>query len=478
MDSISSEVDLKATPTFEIYLHGVIHSWLETLTILGFTLIPLFFLLDFVSIPREYAGLLPRFGVYRLAVTVFVLGQYWVVRRSKPGPRSHWHGYLFTFVVGGMISKMTVDLGGFDAGYYAGLMLLLVAVNMLLPWKTRHCGINGVITISLYVFLNLIESKPFRTENLIGNLYFLVSMLVIATSITHVKNKLIKREYSLRAELVSSHAELAQSERVLKEARDALWSEMEVAKRIQTALLPHGEVFPGFDIAATMLPAKEVGGDYYDLIRTPRGSWITIGDVSGHGVEAGLIMMMAQTSIRSVISNTPNLTPAAVLIQVNAVMKENISMLGVDHYMTASAILLDNDQMVVAGMHQDIMIYRAKMHRTERIATAGAWIGVCDDIQEYTTNNVVPIDQNDVILLFTDGITEAADRNGEMFGDDRLEQVLKQYGDLPVDQIVRKIIDSVRDFQDAMNDDMTLVIARRVGQDRVNSPSRPSMPRS
>jgi serine phosphatase RsbU (regulator of sigma subunit) len=234
-------------------------------------------------------------------------------------------------------------------------------------------------------------------------------------------------------------------------------------------------VFPGFDIAATMLPAKEVGGDYYDLIRTPRGSWITIGDVSGHGVEAGLIMMMAQTSIRSVISNTPNLTPAAVLIQVNAVMKDNISMLGVDHYMTASAILLDNDQMVVAGMHQDIMIYRAKMRRTERIATAGAWIGVCEDIQEYTTNNVVPIYQNDVILLFTDGITEAADRNGEMFGDDRLEQVLKQYGELPVDQIVRKIIDSVRDFQDSMNDDMTLVIARRVGLDRSNSPSAPAL---
>jgi serine phosphatase RsbU (regulator of sigma subunit) len=473
MDSSQSELDLQATPTFEIYLQGVIHSWLETVTILGSILVPLFFLLDFVIIPEEYASLLPRFGLYRLAVTLFAVGQYWVVRRTKPSAYSYIHGYVFTLVVGGMISQMTTDLGGFDAGYYAGLMLVLVAVNMLLPWKTHHGAINGALAIAIYILLNLIEPRPFKTESLISNLYFLGSIVVIATSITYVKNKLIKQEFSLRAELVSSHAELAQSERVLKEARDALWSEMEVAKRIQTALLPHGEVFPGFDIAATMLPAKEVGGDYYDLIRTKRGSWITIGDVSGHGVEAGLIMMMAQTSIRSVISNTPNLTPAAVLVQVNTVMKENISMLGVDHYMTASAILLENDQMIVAGMHQDIMIYRAKMRRTERIATAGAWIGVCEDIQEYTTDNVVPLYQNDVILLFTDGITEAADRNGEMFGDDRLEQVLKQYGELPVDQIVRKIINSVQEFQATMDDDMTLVIARRVGTDRVSSASLP-----
>ena len=70
------------------------------------------------------------------------------------------------------------------------------------------------------------------------------------------------------------------------------------------------------------------------------------------------------------------------------------------------------------------------------------------------------------VSLFTD----AADRNGDIFGDDRLEQVLKQYGELPVDPIVRKIMDSVRDFQDSMNDDMTLVITRRVGLDRIHSP--------
>lgn len=141
-------------------------------------------------------------------------------------------------------------------------------------------------------------------------------------------------------------------------------------------------------------------------------------------------------------------------------------MLGVGHYMTISALQLGNDEMVFAGMHQDILIYRTKLQKTERLEMHGAWIGVCDDIQEYTSNTTVPLEKDDIILLFTDGITEAADENGEMFGGERLEELLQEYGDLPVNQIVDKIIACVKEFQNTTADDMTLVVARKVGVDR------------
>ena len=81
---------------------------------------------------------------------------------------------------------------------------------------------------------------------------------------------------------------------------------MEVAKRIQTSLLPQNRRVGGYDVAARMQPAAEVGGDYYDIIQAGEDrNWIAIGDVSGHGVESGLVMMMTQTSILSLVQREP-----------------------------------------------------------------------------------------------------------------------------------------------------------------------------
>jgi phosphoserine phosphatase RsbU/P len=309
--------------------------------------------------------------------------------------------------------------------------------------------------------MNLMTERPGRVEILVSNLFFLGGTVVIALSITHVKHKLARQEFFLRSQLAASNEELGRSERALTKARDALWSEMEVAKRIQTSLLPQGEVLAGFDVAATMLPAEEVGGDYYDFIPTTTGGWIMIGDVSGHGVESGLIMMMAQMSVQSVVHGAPDVTPAELLARINPVIKKNISRLGTARYMTASAILLRAGQMTISGMHQDVMIYRARTATTERVKTEGVWIGVLEDSAPYLSDVTVDLEEEDIIMLFTDGITEATNEEGEMFGEERLEALLRQYAELPVERIVDTILRAVATFQSTMHDDMTLVVARR-----------------
>ncbi len=132
-----------------------------------------------------------------------------------------------------------------------------------------------------------------------------------------------------------------------------------------------------------------------------------MGDVSGHGVDSGLIMMMAQTSIVSLVNNSADCKPSTVLESVNSVLRENISRLGSDHYMTMMALHFKDGEITFAGKHQDLIIYRSALNKTEVIPSTGTWLGIADNIGKYLTDRSVKIQENDVILLFTDGITEA-----------------------------------------------------------------------
>ncbi len=430
---------------FDDYLNSTIHDVLKTLTILAMILVPFFFILDFYTMPKE---LLQEFGLYRLICTLIIIVQYIFVRQSEPTRLSFVHGYFFSVIVAGMISLMTVELGGFNSSYYAGLNLVIFGINLFLPWKALHAAANSIIVVAMYILLNITISQDYVQSTLINNLFFLFSTAIISVSISHVKYRLVTKEFFLLVEL--------------KKARDALWTEMELAKRIQTALLPHEGRIKGFDVAAKMIPATEVGGDYYDIIETSNGdTWITIGDVSGHGVDSGLIMMMAQTSIISMVNDCSECKPSEVLASVNRVLRENIERLGSDHYMTILAIRFDESQMILAGKHQDIIIYRSALNKTEVVSTQGTWLGISDDIEKYLKDKKVNLDDGDIVLFFTDGITEATDKNGEMYGLERLEQAVNQYADLPAGKLVDRIIAGVSFFQDEQSDDITLLVAKK-----------------
>ena len=212
-----------------------------------------------------------------------------------------------------------------------------------------------------------------------------------------------------------------------------------------------------------MIPAKEVGGDYYDVIENGNGyKWITIGDVSGHGVDSGLIMMMAQTSILTAINNDAECKPSQVLNLVNKVIRENISRLVSNHFMTMMAIRFKDSKMLIAGKHQDIVIYRAALNKTETITNKGTWLGVVDDLQDYVQDVEIPLEDGDLVMLFSDGITESENRSGEMYGQKRLESAFNQYADLPVGKIVDKIIQKVKSFQEKQQDDMTLLVLKKL----------------
>jgi serine phosphatase RsbU (regulator of sigma subunit) len=223
----------------------------------------------------------------------------------------------------------------------------------------------------------------------------------------------------------------------------------------------------GYQIAATMVPADEVGGDYYDVIESPHGeTWLCIGDVSGHGVESGLIMMMTQTSIFTAVNRASGQSPSAVLSSANQVLKQNISRLGVERYVTCMASELRSDSIRFAGKHQDVLVYRARTGTIELLSTDGVWLGVVDDIGGMLGDDSRPVEEGDVLLWFTDGVTEAMNEKRELFGEERLRATLARTARtarLDVNQIVQAVIADVNGFMKTQRDDVTVVVAKRVG---------------
>ncbi|HRE89951.1 MAG TPA: SpoIIE family protein phosphatase [Myxococcota bacterium] len=208
-----------------------------------------------------------------------------------------------------------------------------------------------------------------------------------------------------------------------------LWSEMDLARKVQTVLLPDDADFAGYDIAALMLPAANVGGDYYDYFRLGDAQWLLVGDVSGHGVSSGLIMMMAQTAVRAT-THTLNqrgveVAPSEVLALVNAAIRSNLGKIGHDQYMTVTALRLEKTCVRYAGLHQDILVFRRATGQVERIETDGVWVGLLDDITPFLRDAELTLNPGDVMLLHTDGLTEAR-HEGRMLGLETLERAFSE----------------------------------------------------
>ncbi|MEW6526587.1 MAG: methyl-accepting chemotaxis protein [Spirochaetota bacterium] len=193
---------------FTVYLNELIHSWLKTLILLGSILVPGFLILDYVITPHE---LFPRFVVYRFISTALLVIQYVVLRISKPGRFSFIHGYIATLNTGFVIARMTVDLGGFSSGYYAGLNLVIIGVNLLTPWQFVHSLANGLAVLGMYVGMNVFLANTIDYISMINNLFFMIGTVVIVTSFSYLRYSQLKREFNLRAQLTNAQVDEIQA---------------------------------------------------------------------------------------------------------------------------------------------------------------------------------------------------------------------------------------------------------------------------
>jgi phosphoserine phosphatase RsbU/P len=276
--------------------------------------------------------------------------------------------------------------------------------------------------------------------------------------------------YELLRELVSAALHGAQlMRRVAQEAaareqaeKQRLESELAIATRIQTSILPRDLAVCGLEIAATMLPATEVGGDYYDVLPTSDGCWIGVGDVAGHGLRSGLVMMMLQSIVAALVRQSPDAAPRDVLRVLNAVLHDNVrTRLQQDEHATLSLLRYHTDgRLTFAGAHEDLLVYRAASGGVEAVPTLGTWVGATRDIDDVTQDSELCLEDGDVLLLYTDGVLEARSEAGEYFGSERLARELGRAALLPVTELRDSLRAAVLGFMDEQQDDLALLVAR------------------
>ncbi len=254
----------------------------------------------------------------------------------------------------------------------------------------------------------------------------------------------------------------------LKQENLRMGTELDVARRLQQMVLPMPHELtqiPGLEIVGYMQPAEEVGGDYYDVLSCQAGRvCIGIGDVTGHGLESGILMLMTQTAIRTLVDRGET-DPVIFLNTINRVLYHNIQRMGIDHSLTLAMVNYQDGQLRLIGQHEEALVVRHD-GRIERMDTIdlGFPLGMVDDIREWIAEATMTLASGDGVVLYTDGITEAQNAAGDMYGLERLCAVITaHWRDASAEAIKEAIVEDVRAFVGGalVYDDVTLVVLKQ-----------------
>ena len=290
-------------------------------------------------------------------------------------------------------------------------------------------------TIGVLQAINIKED--FLNEEMLGLFQTLANQAATALENVHVKQQ------QLAAELVNK--------------------ELEVATEIQARFFPQQTPnLKGYEVAGCSIPAKDVGGDYYDFIPNPEPCQhgFVVADVTGKGVPASLLMATMRATLRANIQNNPNDIVQA-LRQVNGDIYRDSP---VDKFITSIYCNLDyesHELSYVNSGHNPPYIVRANDNRIEELDQGGVMLGIMEEID--LPKATLSIDKGDILMLFSDGVTEATNPSGELFSEERFEQWLLDHNQLSAEEMKDALLKTLRDYADGspQSDDITFIIVKR-----------------
>ncbi|MEN9309220.1 MAG: hypothetical protein RL173_3152 [Fibrobacterota bacterium] len=238
--------------------------------------------------------------------------------------------------------------------------------------------------------------------------------------------------------------------------------EFEIASRIQRSLLPRSmPKMPGLMVGARVLPAREVGGDYYDLIPLADDKLLAvIGDVSGKGLPAGMIMLIVRTTLHLLVDHDPATTPSRL---IRALEERLVPQLDPFTFMTFLALKWSSHDRLLtwsgAG-HEHILWYSSLDQKIHRIRTGGLALGLQRERFLPREEKRLFLSAGDSILLYTDGVTDCRGPDGQAYGLDRLEKSFDRFKDLPSEELCEALLSDLDNFRKTTppTDDRTLVV--------------------
>ncbi len=236
--------------------------------------------------------------------------------------------------------------------------------------------------------------------------------------------------------------------------------ELQIAKTIQLSLLPSAfPEIPDIDIAGICVPARQVGGDYFDILPSEKSLDIVVADVSGHNIGASLIMAATRTLIQS--SRDREKSPSELMHKLNNFFYDDLTQTELFISMFYLSIDLSNKHIRYANAgHNKPLHYQAKNQAIEELDAEGLILGVKRDISFNEEKTIFA--PGDILLLYTDGITEAERSDGDFFGEERLRDILVAMKDRKAQEIIDDLLEQVRIFtgNHNFNDDVSIVIIK------------------
>lgn len=246
-------------------------------------------------------------------------------------------------------------------------------------------------------------------------------------------------------------------------AHRRITKELDIAHQIQQNLLPQSAPnVEELDIIAKTKPAEEIGGDSFDFMDKENNLFFYIGDVTGHGVPAGLVMIMVDTLLDTFIDKEMN--SKDVLTNTNKYLQPKISS---TMFMTMVMFRWDKKEkkMYYTGAgHEHIVIYRQSTHKCESYPAGGIALGMVPDNSNMLVEKEIHFETGDALILYTDGITEGENASGELYGLERLKKAAEKFGNLPNSDLIFEGIS--KDFSafiegHIQDDDMSIMVIRR-----------------
>jgi serine phosphatase RsbU (regulator of sigma subunit) len=371
--------------------------------------------------------------------------------------RLRWKPFAAALVLANLLAVL-FDRAGLRFVYVALPVSLAVAAPLLFTnlratitrWRSLTVSGKALLVSGFLFCLHNLDYAFLRDRPEAAGLGFtLATLIIFALSITAPASVL---------ELVAQ-----------REARASV--EVESARRIQTRLLPNDTTLCDLEFVCHMRPASVVGGDYFDIHRAGDRIWFFVGDVTGHGLGAGLVTLMAQSIVQSILATRPNVTPRELNWIANRVLGENLMRLQEQRHMTmVSVCKVSANRFEISGSHDNIYVYRAHSREVEIVPLAHFPLGL-GFLPELAPQDVHQFDltlaSGDVLFVGTDGITEAArggDETKELFGESGLVSFLEAQGRRPLADLKTDLIAALEHFTAGVyHDDVAFMALRSTG---------------
>jgi serine phosphatase RsbU (regulator of sigma subunit) len=356
-------------------------------------------------------------------------------------------------------------------------MLLALVLLFLLPvvklaWMTIAISIQSILVPPVFLLAAITTLKSgFRPAR-----FFLIAFATLALSamlealvvfgvLPYLSWTRFSSQFGSAIEVILLQLALADRIKTLSREQEQIRQSLYLAREVQQNLLPHQvPIIDGLDIAGKSIYCDETGGDYYDFIidegHDDRSVGVAIGDVSGHGISSALLMATVRSSLRQ-RSSMPG-GAAEVLSDVNRQLVRDVEDSG--QFMTMFYLTIDLKRKrlhwVRAG-HDPAICYDPEADAFDELGGPGVALGVVED-WEYEGNTKQLPSGGQIIFLSTDGIWEACNQKGEMFGKDPVYEIIRNHFSDDANVILEAILNRLNSFQDGatIEDDVTLVVVK------------------